>query len=154
MRWVYILILTLALPLAARGDPIPDGGVTAVEVAHALKTAGYPADIIADRTGDPSIRSSTGKQLFTVNFYQCGTQLRCGSIAFTAPYRRRFVTPAMIATWNREHRFGRAYQDRAGGCWIAMDVETSHGMTTDALSADISRWILVLNAFEAFVTGT
>ena len=32
-----------------------------------------------------------------------------------------------------------------------MDVETSHGMTTEALDANISRWILVLNAFETFV---
>ncbi len=154
MRWVYVLILLLGLPLAARGDDIPDGGVTAMEVAHALKTAGYPADIVTGHTGDPSVRSSTGKLLFTVRFYQCGTQLRCGSIAFIAPYRRRFVSPATIATWNWERRFGRAFQDRAGACWVAMDVETSHGMTTEALDANITRWIMVLNAFDSFVTGS
>jgi hypothetical protein len=151
MRWVYVLILMLASSLAARGDGIPDGGVTAVEVAHALKTAGYPADIVGDRAGDPSIRSSTGKVLFTVHFFQCGTVLRCASLRFTAPNRRKGVTPATIAAWNRERRFGRAFQDRNGVSWVAMDVETSHGMTTEALDANISRWILMLNAFETFV---
>jgi hypothetical protein len=153
MRWVYVLILMLALPLAARADAIPDGGVTAVEMARALKTAGYPADIVGDRAGDPSIRSSTGKVLFTVRFYQCGTSLRCASIQFTAQYHRKNLLPATIAAWNREQRFGRAFQDRNGASWVAMDVETSRGMTTEALGANINRWILVLGAFETFAAG-
>jgi len=153
MRLTYALIVILALPLHAWGDSLSDGGVTAPEVAAALKHAGYPADITAGRAGEPLIRSSTGKVVFTVNFYQCDATLRCPSIQFTAPNRRKFVTPATIAAWNRDKRFGRAFQDRNGASWVAMDVETSHGLTTEALGANISRWIAVLNAFETFVAG-
>jgi hypothetical protein len=153
MRWMFALLVMLALPLAAQGESLPDGGVTAPEVAAALKHAGYPADILADRAGDPLIRSSTGKVLFNVNFYQCGPRLRCASIQFTAPNRRRGVAPATIAAWNRDRRFGRAFQDRSGVSWVSMDVEASHGMTTEALEANIGRWITVLNAFEIFVAG-
>jgi hypothetical protein len=37
--------------------------------------------------------------------------------------------------------------------WVSMDVETSHGITTEALGANIGRWITVLNAFEIFLSG-
>jgi hypothetical protein len=149
MRWICTLIVTLALPLAAQGESLPDGGVTAPEVASALRHAGYPADPIADRAGTPLVRSSTGKVLFNVSFYQCGAELRCASIEFLAEYRRKAVAPAIIAAWNREKHFGRAFQDRNGISWVAMDVETSHGMTTEALAANVSRWITVLNGFES-----
>ena len=153
MRRIYALIVLFGLPLAAAGESLPDGGVTAPEVASALKNAGYPADIIADRAGEPSIRSSTGKVLFIVHFYQCGTTLRCASIEFAAASRRKGVTQASIAAWNREKRFGRAFLDKSGMASVAMDVETSRGMTSDALEANISRWITVLNAFEVSFAG-
>ena len=151
MRLIYALIVLLTLPFTARGDALPNGGVTAPEVASSLRHAGYPADVTADRAGTPLIRSSTGKVLFNLYFYQCGAELRCASIQFTAEYRRKGVPLATIAAWNREKRFGRAFQDRNGVSWVAMDVETSHGMTTEALDANISRWITVLNGFESFL---
>jgi len=153
MRWIYAMIVILVLPLAARGEELPDGGVTGPEVSSALRHAGYPADMIADQSGAPRIRSSTGKVLFDVRFYQCGKELRCTSIGFTAAHRRRGVTQATIADWNRETRFGRAWQDRNGVTWVSLDVEASHGMTTAALEANISRWISVLNGFESFLAG-
>ena len=151
MRWIYALIVTLILPLAVRAESLPDGGVTAPEVASALRKAGYPADQIADRTGTPLVHSSTGKILFNVYFYQCGPELRCASIQFIAEYRHRGVPPAVIAAWNREKHFGRAFQDRNGLSWVAMDVETSRGMTTEALAANIGRWVTVLTGFESFL---
>jgi hypothetical protein len=153
MRRIFALIVMLILPLGANGENLPDGGVTAPEVAAALKKTGYPADIIADRAGDPLVRSSTGKVLFYVHFYQCSTDLRCASIQFAARFRHKAVTAATIAAWNREKRFGRAFLDRNGVAAVAMDVETSHGLTTEALEADINRWITVLTAFATFIAG-
>jgi len=150
MRWICTLIAMLVLPLTAQGGGLPDGGVTAPEVAAALKSAGYPADVTADRLGQPIIRSSTGKVLFIVYFFQCGPELRCASVEFTAPFRHKYATPAIIGAWNREKRFVRAYQDSHGVAWLAMDVETSHGMTTEALEANIVRWISVMSGFETF----
>jgi hypothetical protein len=148
MRWMCLIVM-LALPLAVVAEPLPDGGISAPEFAAALKTAGYPADITNDRLGDPMIRSSTGKVLFDVYFYQCGTQLRCTSIQFTAPFRHKAATATTIAAWNRDRRFGRAFLDFRGTPWIAMDVETT-GMTTEALAANLERWVNVLGSFEVF----
>jgi Putative bacterial sensory transduction regulator len=151
MRSICALIVLLTLPLAARADSLPDGGVTAPDVAAALKSAGYPADVTADRSGQPYIRSSTGKVLFLVHFYQCGSELRCASVEFIAPFRHKYSTQAAIGAWNREKRFGRAFLDSHGAAWLAMDVETIHGMTTEALEADVKRWTNVMSEFEAFV---
>jgi Putative bacterial sensory transduction regulator len=157
MLWICIAVM-LGLPLAAQGaevgaqtgEPLPDDGVSPPEVAKVLRDAGYPADITADRSGDPMIRSSTGKQLFVVYFYQCGARLRCTSLQFTAPFRHGKVSPASVAVWNRDHRFGRAFLDFRDVAWVSMDVETSRGVTTDALRADLNRWITVIAAFETF----
>jgi hypothetical protein len=151
MWWIWALIAMLALPLAAQAESLPDGGVTAPEVASALRHAGYPADPIANRVGAPLVRSSTGRILFDVSLNQCSTELRCASIQFIAEHRHRGVAPAIIAVWNREKHFGRAFQDRNGLSWIAMDVETSLGMTTEGLAANIGRWVTVLDGFESFL---
>jgi hypothetical protein len=150
MRWIYVLVVLLAQPLAVQGEPLADEGMSAPEMAKALGQAGYPADLTADRAGYPLIRSSTGKVLFDVYFFQCGQKLRCTSIHFTAAFRHRTVPAATIAAWNRDHRFGRAFQDFRGVAWVSMDVKTSRGMTIEALHVDISRWITVINAFEVF----
>jgi hypothetical protein len=151
MRLICALIMLLALPLVARADSLPDGGVSGPEVAAGLKSAGYPADLTADGTGVPSIRSSTGKILFFVRFFQCGQELRCASVQFSAPFRHNYVSTTTISAWNRQGRFGRAFQDSHGIAWVEMDVETSHGMTTEALAANIQRWIAVLGGFGAFI---
>jgi hypothetical protein len=151
MRWIRVLLVLLSLPLTARAEGLPDGGVTAAEVAAALKNAGYPADATADRSGEPFIRSSTGKTLFIVHFFQCGPELRCGSVEFTASFRHKLASPVTIGAWNRERRFTRAFEDGRGIPWLAMDIETSHGMTTEGLQANVTRWIAALNSFESFV---
>jgi hypothetical protein len=153
MRWICALIVALCLPSSAWADEVPGSGVSSLEVAAALKNAGYPADITADQSGDPLVRSSTGRVLFNVYFYQCGSRLRCQSIQFTAPYRRTGVPPATIAAWNRDRRFGRAFLDSRANVWIAMDVEASRGITTEALEANVERWVTVMNAFETFIAG-
>jgi hypothetical protein len=150
MRRICALLVLLALPLAAHGETLADSGVTAPDVAAALKSAGYPADVTAERSGEPFIRSSTGKILFLVHFFQCGPELRCGQVQFIAQGRRKYVPITTIGAWNRERRFGRAFLDSRGAAWLAMDVETSRGMTTEALRANIARWIEVLNGFEIF----
>jgi Putative bacterial sensory transduction regulator len=150
MRCVYVLMAMLAIPLTAHGDLLADGGVSAAEVAAAFRKTGYPADITNERTGSPSIRSSTGKILFFVHFFQCNAQLRCASIEFTAEFRRKAMTPATIAAWNRERHFGRAFLDNHGTAWVAIDVETSHGVTTEALAANVERWGTIISAFEMF----
>jgi len=148
MRWIW-LVAMLGLPLAGHAGPLPDGGVSAPELAAALKTAGYPADITNDRMGDPMIRGSTGTVVFEVYFFQCGAELRCTSIQFTAPFRRKALTATTIAIWNRDHRFGA----RSGFPRHPVDFDgcRSHAWDDDgALGANIQRWVGVLSAFEVF----
>jgi hypothetical protein len=149
MRYAYVLILALSLPVAAQGAVLQDG-VSAPEVAAALHSAGYPADVTTEHQGSPLIRSSTGKTLFLVHFFQCDAQLRCASIQFISRLQHKTMAPAAIEAWNRERRFGRAFLTSHGTAWIAMDVETSHGITTEALAANLGRWVGVISAFETF----
>jgi hypothetical protein len=148
MRAIIVLLVMLSVP--AMAEPLPNGGVSATDVAAALRASGYPADITSDRFGDPMIRSSTGKEVFEVNFLQCGSQLRCAAIQFVAPFRHKVASAATVAAWNRGRRFGRAFLDGSGVSWVSMDVRTGRDMTTEALQASIRRWLMVVNAFEVF----
>jgi hypothetical protein len=149
-RALAATLIATTFTFPARATLLADAGVSASEFATALRQAGYPADVTADRSGQPLIRSSTGKVLFNVYFYQCSQQLRCESLQLTAPFRHKSYTQTAIGAWNRERRFGRAFLDNHGVAWISMDIEASHGMTTEALQANVGRWIGVMNTFETF----
>jgi Putative bacterial sensory transduction regulator len=149
-RALAATLIATTFTFPAQATLLADAGVSASEFATALRQAGYPADVTADRSGQPLIRSSTGKVLFNVYFYQCSQQLRCESLQLTAPFRQKSYTQTAIGAWNRERRFGRAFLDNHGVAWLSMDIEASHGMTTEALQANVGRWIGVMNTFETF----
>ena len=151
MRQTLIVLAALVLmggtPAAAE-----DGGVTAEEMAAALKNAGYPAEISKDRSGDPLIKSTSGTAKFGVFFYQCGGQLRCKSVQFSAGFSQKGVKAAKLADWNRNRRFGRAYQDNVADPWVEMDIDAARGLPAEVLESNVDRWIAVLSEFQRFIT--
>ena len=151
MRWSLTFVIGLSLALAippARAMPLPDGGVSAEQVAAALRSVGYAAEVSTDKSGDPLVRSKSGGAKFGIFFYQCGNDARCRSIQFSAGFTQRGVKPAAIGEWNRTKRFGRAYQDKTADPWVEMDMDTTRGVSSDALEANIERWIAVLSEFQ------
>jgi len=155
MRWYHISFLLMAFAQggapAAFADPLPDGGVTAQEVAAIMKSEDFPVEIGSDKDGDPLIRSSTKDVKFGVFFYGCNGKPRCDSIQFSAGFSVKGMTPAKIAQWNRTKRFGRAWADDEADPWVEMDMDLEHGATTEAVANDLDRWIGVITEFQKYI---
>ena len=69
----------------AQAGPLPEGGVTANEVAGVMRAMKLPVEQTTDRQGDPLILSAISGRKFGVYFYQCQGG-RCGSIQFSAGF--------------------------------------------------------------------
>ena len=154
-RLVRCLSLALVVLSATAGAAraMPDGGVSPPEVVAALRAAGYPADLAANRAGDPVIHSSTGKTLFDVLFLRCGQRLRCASIRFSARFADDAATPASVRAWNRNRHVGHAMLDRNGIAWLSMNCDAIDGAGADTLNADVRRWTEAMREFDVFTAS-
>lgn len=136
---------------AARAAALPDGGITAGEMADVMHAKNLPVELTSDRDGDPLIHTQADGVKFHVYFYECTAQKRCQSIQFYAGWTTKGLTTARMNEWNRTKRFGRAYLDRVSEPCVEMDVDLQHGATTQAVANDIDRWMLVMKTFRSFV---
>ena len=139
------------LPATASAAALPDGGVSAQEMAQVLRAKGYQTEILAGDDGEPKIRSSAGDTRFVVYLFGCQKRTRCASIQFASGFQAERIAPARIAEWNATKRFGRASQDEDGDPWLEMDVELAHGGSTELLAANLERWESVLGAYGRWV---
>jgi hypothetical protein len=146
-----ILATTLVQAPLALAAPLPDGGVTAAEIARILQSKGFQAEIGTDKQGDPLVRSTSGGAKFGVYFYECHDQPRCESIQFSAGFTKTGVGADKVAEWNRTKRFGRAYMDSEADPWVEMDVDVEHGATTEAIANDLDRWVHVMGEFMRYI---
>jgi hypothetical protein len=139
MRWIVGLLMLWLATAPARAEPLPDGGVTAQEVAGVLQRAWYKAESTKDTYGDPLIKSTSSSVNFSVYFYTRKNSPRCTSIQFYAGFQKPGVAPEQIAEWNRTTRFGEAYLDQDGDLRLEMDMDVEHGANTEALKNDLDR---------------
>ena len=150
MRKVMIAgAMAAALAGPAAAGPLPDGGVTADEIAGVMRALKMAVEQTKDRQGDPLILSNAGGRKFGVYFYQCQAA-RCGSIQFSAGFEGAAGVPMVkIQDWNRTKRFGRAYTD-GGTLYVEMDMDVERGATTEALANNFERWVAVVEQFPKF----
>lgn len=142
-----VAVAALALAGTAAARPLPEGGVTAQEVAEALQAKGYKAEIGRDQTGDPMITSAMEGSGFRVMFYDCEND-RCAAIQFATAFDLdEGMDLSRINTWNRERRFGRAYLDDEMDPFIEYDVDLEVGATTEAIENAVAVWEAVAPAF-------
>lgn len=151
MRWYQVSFLLMAVAPGAFAEPLPDGGVTAREVAAVMTSKDFRAEITTDKDGDPLIRSSANDVKFGVFFYGCNGKPRCDSIQFSAGFSSKSISAAKIAQWNRTKRFGRAWTDDESDPWIEMDMDFEHGATTEAVANDLDRWVGVITEFTKYI---
>jgi Putative bacterial sensory transduction regulator len=154
MKGLDCLVITLCLagPVAsALAAPLPDGGVTAPEVANVLQRAGYKAEVSTDKYGDPLIRSASSGVGFSVYFYTCHKTPRCTGIQFYAGFKKPGIAETQVSEWNRTTRFGKAYLDKDGDPNLEMDMDVEHGATSEAIANDLDRWVAVLAAFTKHI---
>jgi len=147
------MFATLALaPAAALAGPLPDGGVTAKDVAAALTDKGYKAEITKGDDGDPVVISGADGSNFRIIFYTCDKAQRCASIQFVAAFDLKDgMKLSQINEWNQTKRFGRAYLDDEMDPYVEMDVDFEHGATSEAVGNVVETWAAVLPAFKDFV---
>jgi hypothetical protein len=140
--------------LAASGAAarnLPDGGVTAQEVADALQAKGYQAQIGEDKGGDPKIVSGLEGTRFTIWFYNCKNG-RCASVQFEQGFDLKDgLSLAKVNGWNRGKRFGCAYLDGENDPYVQYDVDFEVGATTEAIGNAIAVWAAVLPEFREYI---
>ena len=152
MRRMWIFTMVALLPLTAWAGSLPDGGITVQEVARSMQAKGFQTDITTDRDGDPLIKSVLEGAKFSVYFYECGGKPRCKSIQFAAGFAMNGrLDSSKVADWNRTKRFGRVYQDNENDPWVEMDMDIEHGATTEAMTNNIDRWVVVMNEFRKYI---
>jgi hypothetical protein len=134
---------------AALAGPLPEGGVTAGEVAEVMRAMKLAVDRTTDSKGQPLILSAVSGRKFGVYFYQCEGG-RCGSIQFSAGFEGAASVPmTKVMEWNRTKRFGRAFLD-GGSLFVEMDMDVERGATTEALANNFERWAAVVEQFPKY----
>ena len=137
---------------AAQARPLTDGGVTVGEVADALSSKGYKADISKDGTGDPLIKSAAEGVNFQILFYGCDAVKRCTSLLFTAGWDlSKGFSMTKINDWNFNKRFGRASLDGDNDPFLRMDEDYEHGAPSEAIGNDLDRWDATIAGFKTYI---
>ena len=152
MRWIMIVAVLLGTQATAWAGYLPDGGITAQEVAASMKGKGFQAEVTTDKDGDPLVKSVYEGTKFSVYFYECSPKQRCKSIQYAAGFSMKGGISALkVEEWNRKKRFGRVYQDSESDPWIEMDMDMEHGATTEAMANNLDRWLVVIREFRKFI---
>jgi hypothetical protein len=143
-----------ALVLSASGAQarnLPTGGVTAQEVADALQTKGYRAEIGEDKGGDPKVTSALDGSRFTIWFYNCKNG-RCASVQFESGFDLKDgMGLSKVNGWNKDKRFGSAYLDDESDPYVQYDVDFEVGATTEAITNAIDVWAAVVPQFKEYI---
>jgi hypothetical protein len=139
----------------AAASPLPDGGMTAPEVATWLQNAGYQAVIKDDPTtpGDSIISSSIDGVNYDIYMYACKAG-RCQSLQYAAGWTAPAgATTDKINEWDRDKRYVRAYLDKKGNAWGEYDVDINPGGSYEQLNQSLTRWRSAIGEFKTFIGG-
>jgi hypothetical protein len=149
------LLLIAAAPASARD--LPNGGMTAHEIADWLQASGMSATVKPDPTtpGDQIISSSSDGVNWDIYLYACngtGDARRCGSIQYAAGWSGLSNFDVnKVNDWDRDQRYIRSYRDNKGNAWGEYDVDISPGGTYEMLGKSLSRWREAITGFKKFI---
>jgi len=122
-------------------------------LVRAMQANGYTAQLTADQTGDPMIRSAAGGTNFQVLFYNCTNHRECATVQFHVGYDLK-TAPSLesINEWNRSQRFGSAHLDKENDPILEMDVDLDDGGLSPLLFIDnLEFWTSALGRFEKHI---
>ncbi|MCH8168505.1 MAG: YbjN domain-containing protein [Proteobacteria bacterium] len=150
--------LTLGLAMMAVILAAPAAGAGAEETIDATDPAqilalvqGYgEAALTTDNLGDPLIEGRIGEKDYELFFYGCTEGRGCKSLMFRAIWEAEELTDEMMANWNREKRFGKAYLDQDANANVEMSVNLHGGVSQANLDDTIDWWRLVLSQFADY----
>jgi len=134
-----MLALVLAAGAAAAAN-LPEGGMTAQDVADWLQSKGYKAQIGTTDNGRPKIASAAQGVNFYIHFYDCKND-RCASIQFVAGFSTDGAyTLEKGNEWNTRNRWVTASMDKENDPWISMDVDLWPGGTYELIGDELQVW--------------
>jgi len=107
----------------------------------------HEAALGTDNLGDPKIEGRIEGKEYLLSAYDCSRGRQCKSLTFSANWAGDGFTDAMMADWNREKRFGKAYLDQDGRATVEMSVNLDGGVSRANLESTIDWWRLVLVKF-------
>ena len=143
------LLLGLAMPPQTAGAQVlgdPD------VIAELLIDYGLRVERGTDDYGDPVLDSRIDGTRFSVGFYACDPK-PCESIQFSAGFDMPApLPPRLVADWNRNHRFGKAFLDDDGDPYLQMDVMTAgDGIGRRNFEEILSMWQTALSDFRSTI---
>lgn len=144
------LALTLAAATSSAARPLPAGGITAAELVGILQDEGYRAKVERTSDGSPRVDSSSDGLNWSVYFYDCNANQRCGSIQFMATFDKP-VSFAQVNTWNDTKRYGTGVRDNEGDAYIQMDMLVDTATTSEAVVSYLQTWSLVMVQFTRHI---
>lgn len=125
---------------AAAAKDLPEGGLTAQEVASWLQKNGYRGDISTTSEGRPKVASATQGINFFIHFFDCKGD-RCASIQFSAGFTTDGAyTLEKANQWNNEKRWITATMDDEHDPWISRDIDLYPGGTYEMLDDELKIW--------------
>jgi len=137
----------LAAPAAGAEETID---ATDPERILAIAHSFGEAALTTDNLGDPLIEGRIGEKDYDLFFYDCNEGRDCKSLTFSATWETDDLTDEMMAGWNREKRFGKAYLDQDGNATVEMSVNLHGGVARVNLDDTIDWWRLVLAGFADY----
>lgn len=152
---VFVLSIAAAFGLAGAAQAQIVTAQNPASVASAMQSAGYRAEMAADDSGDPMIRSSSSGSAFAVFFYGCTNNRNCTTVQFFAGYTDPGkASLARINEWNTTARFARAYLTDKGAARIEYDLDLDEGGMSRALFLDnLTVWTVLMAKFEKEVVN-
>lgn len=149
-------LLAVALPSAATAQDAPAPaaapfvGLTPDAVRQWLVDAGATAGPVTRDESDVFFRVEDGGTVWFVFFYGCEADGRCGDMQFNTVFDGKDVSPEVVAAWNRERRFLKAFQTEAAGqplIFVQYDVLFISGQRVDQLADAAVIWLEGLDLF-------
>jgi hypothetical protein len=134
--------VTLAASAGAAGaKALPEGGLTAKEVAAWMSDDGYTAKVVKDGA-DEYVDASADGLNFTVDLYDCDRG-RCRAVQFTASFEKNENTPTLqqLNTWNASKRYVKLYLTSKGDAVFQFDANIAPGGTWEALQDDLDVFV-------------
>ncbi|MEP9401080.1 YbjN domain-containing protein [Sphingomonas sp. VNH70] len=114
-------------------------------VAAALRTAGYKAEVKVNKSGEPYVQSATNGANFTIDFFECDGLKDCKSFQIWSWYKKDpLLTPALANEWNNRYRFLKVWIDSDGDMREAIDATVVGGMS-QAQFAELVDWYTQLD---------
>lgn len=151
-RLILASLLALAIMSpAAEAAALPNGGLTAREVADWLKEKGFKASISEASNGDEYVVSAAEGVNFVIDMYDC-KGARCASMQYRAGFDGDDnYTVRQMNDWNHNKRWGKADVDDEGDCSIRMDINLSPGGTYEQFADNFAIWTMTLTGFKAHI---